>query len=79
MLLQRLLPDSDLGESSLEAALKLCYEKGGQRTLVVCCQDTTVGAGLARKYGLKLLLETDLPQNAWYVHDKWGGVFSCGP
>lgn len=79
MLLQRLNPGYDLSEHAVELALKFCYGEDKKRTLVICCQDTVVGADIARKYGLDLLLETDLPRNSWYVHDKWGGAFSVGP
>jgi hypothetical protein len=79
MLLTRVTVDCDLSETSLEDALSRLYGKE-KRTLVVGVDNIKVGQELSSptKSGLRLMVETNLPANAWYVHNEWSGVFSPG-
>lgn len=80
MILSKISTDWDLSESGVEHACESLYERknGGEGSLYVSSAGLKDGRAIARKYHLILFLDDDLPPDAWYVKDKWFGVFSPG-
>lgn len=80
MILTRITVDSDLSEAAIEYAIKSLHEYKTSQVgaLYVSSEGLRDGGTLARKFHLTLYLDDNLPPDAWYVKDKWFGVFSPG-
>ena len=80
MRLTRLIPDRDLSESGVKAALSLLYSDDALQEvrLVVSSAGINEGSRIAGKFKIKLEMDSDLPLDAWYIMSKYFGIFSPG-
>lgn len=81
MKLPKLSVNCDLSEMSFEMALKECYtnKDNDSLTLYVSSELLKTGEHITWKYkNCKLVLDDELPSDAWYVKNQWFGVFSPG-
>ena len=77
MILTKLEIDSDLSEAAVEHAMSKLYGESA-KTLFVSTYNLKYAPDIARKYQIMYQVDDELPTDAWYVKNKYFGVFSPG-
>mgnify|MGYP000202160103 CR=1 FL=1 len=79
MILKKLSITADLSEASLAAGKSECYCKiGDDVELTVSTALMETANRLCRGTDMKVFVDTNLPENGWYVTTKYFGVYSPG-
>lgn len=76
MILNRVKVDCDLSECALKEAIKSTWDSLDK--LYVSTALVEIGRQLANLHTLSLFVDTNLPQDAWYITGRFTGVYSPG-
>jgi len=76
MILKRLGVDSDLTEAALHEGLLLLPKT--TKYFLYVAKDLDYSTNLKADVEVEILMDTDLPLNAWYFTNGFEGIFSFG-